>query len=388
MPISAAGQQKSFADLQTEFGGSHPITMGEYAAYRVSGSGNTIDMDDFAGATAASFPASGSAWFQVSTGLGTTDAPEMLWGDANHSSASTSQVGCNLGFQNDTTNTRIALRSTTYTSSAASSYTYNYVSYSGYSGTTFRAKCVYATTAGGTNFSGSVENPASYSPASNTFANVSTSNYSPIWQWTATCSSGSGTKTITSSTHPYWTVQAGTSGDSLSGPTYGSTTGNSISLSANRGTQGPPGFGGDICIHEDMKISTQLGDLTIDELVDKSTKVWGWNKDTNQSELTDVLEIKIVEHDTLYKINNIMATDDHILYAEGHTAVSVNPTKAKTNYDKDSTEIKVGDKLMKKDGTLETVSSIAAYSGTHRTYTVKTVLGNFYADEILVDSEI
>tara|TARA_Y100001972_G_scaffold99222_1_gene123024 strand:- start:1224 stop:1910 length:687 start_codon:yes stop_codon:yes gene_type:complete len=52
MPISGAGQQKSFADLQTEFGGSHPITMGEYAAYRVSGSGNTIDMDDFAGASA------------------------------------------------------------------------------------------------------------------------------------------------------------------------------------------------------------------------------------------------------------------------------------------------------------------------------------------------
>ena len=137
-----------------------------------------------------------------------------------------------------------------------------------------------------------------------------------------------------------------------------------------------------------MKISTQLGDLTIDELVDKSTKVWGWNKDTSQSELTDVLQIKIVEHDTLYKINNIMATDDHILYAEGYTAVTVNPTKAKTNYDKDSTEIKVGDKLMKKDGTLETVSSIEAYSGTHKTYTVKTILGNFYADEILVDSEI
>ena len=37
----------SFANLQTEFGGSHPITMGEYSAYRQSGSGNTIDMADF-----------------------------------------------------------------------------------------------------------------------------------------------------------------------------------------------------------------------------------------------------------------------------------------------------------------------------------------------------
>ena len=40
----------SFANLQTEFGGSHPITMGEYSAFRVSGSGNTISMDQFYGA--------------------------------------------------------------------------------------------------------------------------------------------------------------------------------------------------------------------------------------------------------------------------------------------------------------------------------------------------
>jgi len=40
----------SFANLQTEFGGSHPITMGEYSAYRVSGSGNTISMNQFYGA--------------------------------------------------------------------------------------------------------------------------------------------------------------------------------------------------------------------------------------------------------------------------------------------------------------------------------------------------
>lgn len=42
----------SFANLQSEFGGSHPITMGEYAQYRVSGSGNTISMNQFYGATA------------------------------------------------------------------------------------------------------------------------------------------------------------------------------------------------------------------------------------------------------------------------------------------------------------------------------------------------
>ena len=42
----------SFANLQSEFGGSNPITMGEYAAFRVSGSGNTISMNQFYGASA------------------------------------------------------------------------------------------------------------------------------------------------------------------------------------------------------------------------------------------------------------------------------------------------------------------------------------------------
>ena len=43
---------------------------------------------------------------------------------------------------------------------------------------------------------------------------------------------------------------------------------------------------------------------------------------------------------------------------------------------------------MKEDGTLETITSIAVHSGTYKTYTVGNSLGNFYADGILVDSEI
>ena len=369
----------SLSTVTSVFGGGGSIRSAASAAGLSAPDG----LSEFKGLSSAAFPASGSAWFQYTSGLG-GNAPEPLWGSGSVSNPSYAQAFCNVGFQQDKTNDRIAMRWTTGTSAASSSYTYAYVSYTGHDGTTFQAKCVYTTTSSG--FVGTVENPASYSPATNTFTNVSDSTYSPIWQWSATVSSGSGTRTISSNPDPIWTVRAGSgaSDDSISGPSGG----NSISLSATRGTLGPPGGGGDFCIHEDMKISTQLGDLTIDELLEKSTKVWGWNKEHHQSELTDVLEIKIVEHDTLYKINNIMLTDDHILYTEYYRPLSVNPTKAKTNYGKDSTEIKVGDKLMKKDGTLETVSSIAAYSGTHRTYTVKTVLGNFYADEILVDSEI
>lgn len=383
MAISGVGQQKSFADLQTEFGGSHPITMGEYASFRVSGSGNTIDMDDFAGATANAFPGSGEdSWFQTS-GIA-QDAPPNQWGYPTVSNASYAQAGCNVGFQNDQTNDRIAMRWTTFTSAAASSYSYAYVGYDGFATNTFYAKCVYSASSSG--FVGSVENPASYSPASNTYTAISTSTYSPIWQWSATVSSGSGTRSITSSTHPDWTVASDSSGtNAISG------TARALSVSATRGTQGPGGGGGGgfICVHEDMLVSTANGKMKIDDIIATAPpKIWGYNKETNQKELGDVLEIKVVEHDNLYKINDIILTEDHAIYDENYGLLSVNPTKTKENYGKDATEIKVGDKVRKEDESLETVNSIEAYSGTHRTYTIKTSFDNFYADSYLVDSEI
>ena len=383
MAISGVGQQKSFADLQTEFGGSHPITMGEYASFRVSGSGNTIDMDDFAGATANAFPGSGEdSWFQTS-GIA-QDAPPNQWGYPTVSNASYAQAGCNVGFQNDQTNDRIAMRWTTFTSAAASSYSYAYVGYDGFATNTFYAKCVYSASSSG--FVGSVENPASYSPASNTYTAISTSTYSPIWQWSATVSSGSGTRSITSSTHPDWTVASDSSGtNAISG------TARALSVSATRGTQGPGGGGGGgfICVHEDMLVSTANGKMKIDDIIATAPpKIWGYNKETNQKELGDVLEIKVVEHDNLYKINDIILTEDHAIYDENYRLLSVNPTKTRENYKKDATKIKVGDKIRKEDESLETVTSIEAYSGTHRTYTIKTSFDNFYADSYLVDSEI
>ena len=66
----------SFANLQSEFGGSNPITMGEYAAFRVSGSGNTISMNQFYGA-------SSSETQTVTVGTfydGTAYIPTTSWG--------------------------------------------------------------------------------------------------------------------------------------------------------------------------------------------------------------------------------------------------------------------------------------------------------------------
>jgi len=383
MPISGVGSQKDFGQLQTEFGGSHPITMGEYASFRVSGSGNTIDMDDFAGASAAAFPGSGEpTWFSAAL----AEVPNAGSMSKSMTNSSFAQAGFNCGFQNDTTNDRIAMRYSGYTSAAASSFTYAYVGYDGHASTTFQAKCDYAVVSGG--FVGSVENPTSGSPASGTYANISTTVYSPLWEWKVTVNSGSGTRSLSSmvsgGNSPMWSVRAG-SGTAIDGP---NASGQNLSLSATRGNAGPGGPGG-FCIHEDMLVSTQRGNMSIADIIATAPpKIWSWNKDTSQKELVDLLEVKTIEHDNLYKINNIMATEDHMLYTENYTGASINPTKSKENYDIDCAQLAVGQKLMKEDGTLEEITSIEVYSGTHKTYTLKTSLGNFYADGILVDSEI
>lgn len=383
MALPAVGNPIDFGQIQTEFGGSNPISMNEYGDKigLTVGTTSTHDIADFYGLSAAAFPGSGEpTWFRLLS----ADVPNASSMGQSHSNSSFVQVGFNCGFQNDTTNDRIAMRYTGYTSAAVSIFSYAYVGYDGHDSTTFQAKCDYSVVSSG--FVGSVENPASYSPASGTYANISTSTYSPIWQWSVTVNSGSGTRSLSSftGTAPKWSVRAG-SGTAISGP---GLSGQNLSLQATRGTSGPAGPGG-FCIHEDMLVSTQRGNMTIADIIATAPpKIWSWNNETSTKELVDLLEVKTVEHDNLYKINNIMSTEDHMLYTENYTAASVDPAKTKENYGVDCAQLAVGQKLMKEDGTLEEITSIEVYSGTHKTYTLKTTLSNFYADGVLVDSEI
>ena len=385
-----SGEEASLTDMST---GNAPDSINSASSSKPDGS-TPHSMSEFYSydhsATSDAFPGTGEdSWFQLQSPL-SGDAPPGsgagAWGQASVTHSTNAQAGANLGFQNDTGNERIAMRWTTFTSAAASSYSYAYVGYDGFSGNTFYAKCSYAAISSG--FAGSVENPASYSPASGTYAAVSTSTYSPIWQWSITVNSGFGTRSLSSmasgGTNPDWTVASNSSGaNAISGPAR------VISLSATRGSGGGGGFGGDICVHEDMLISTQKGNMTIDEIIDNAPpKIYSYNKDTLKIEAVDVENISVVEHDNLYKINDIMLTEDHIMYAEDYTPVSVNPELAKKNYGKDSRKIQLNDRLMKYDGGVEKVTSIERYEGVHRTYTIKTKLNNFYADGVLVDSEI
>ena len=362
----------SGGDISGTPDGNAPYAMSEFHGY-------SQVTDTFPDTTNA------SNWFELS-GLG-GEAPSFLWGNVSRTGSESSvQVSCQVGFKNDTSNSRIVMQEGNGNSGTGTSLNLHYLGYSGHSSTTFQAKCVYTTPSGGSSFGVTKQSPASFSPASGTYASLSTSSFSPLWLWSITNTGFSPASITSSSPHPRWFLRAGTSG---SDDTDGPGTGNAIALSAQRGSSGGgPGGGGDICIHEDHKISTQDGLLTIDELIDKCPKVWSWNNTSGQKELVDLASIRKVKHDNLYTINNIKVTEDHVLYKENYTPVSVNPTKAKENYDIDSTEIQVGDKLMKFDGTLEEVTSIAVLDGEHMTYTILNKNGNFYAEEYLVDTEI
>lgn len=74
MPLQTSGQI-SLQDLQDEFNiGSHPITMTEYAGLRTSGSGTTISLSDYYGATNSPVVTQGTLQQQFSTIRGFNDA--------------------------------------------------------------------------------------------------------------------------------------------------------------------------------------------------------------------------------------------------------------------------------------------------------------------------
>ena len=185
---------------------------------------------------------------------------------------------------------------------------------------------------------------------------------------------------------PTFTVRARDASNNVIA-TSNSRTSNSSTFQLTA-TRSSPGGGFGLCIHEDHLVQTENGLMHINNIVETDPKIYGYNVETGEIELADLIEIRNVKHNNLYIINDTKVTEDHVLYADGYRAVSVKPDITKANYNQDSEEIKVGDKLMKYDGTLEEVNSIEVLDGKHKTYTIKTELGNFYANDILVDSEI
>ena len=182
-----------------------------------------IKFSDFYGVSGPEAGSLPSTWF-LSTSLPVPQPRIGFWGHKSITSTSSPAAGASVGFFNDQANDRIAMRDSTYDSSASQTYNYSYISYTGYATETFQAKCQYSLSAGSLNSSGCADNPDSSSPASNTYANISTSTYSPVWQWNVSatssntsCSLSASSGTSASDDRPYWTIANSVATDTLSG---------------------------------------------------------------------------------------------------------------------------------------------------------------------------
>ena len=145
-------------------------------------------------------------------------------------------------------------------------------------------------------------------------------------------------------------------------------------------------FGG-LCLHESIPVNTPNGDKLINEL-NEGDLVYSYNLQTNQIEETIINEIQQPEHDNLYKVNNLLLTDDHPLFNINNELVSIEPELSLKRYELESKQLKVGDKLKTIDNSDFEVTSIERYEGKYSTYTIFTDNENFYAGGILAHSEI
>ena len=139
------------------------------------------------------------------------------------------------------------------------------------------------------------------------------------------------------------------------------------------------------CVHESMLIAVEEDMKSIHE-IKIGDSVISHNFETGEDELVEVEDLIIVERDVDYKVNNLILTEDHPIYLQDGSKVSVNPDATLLNYKQEVEKVKVGDVMIKLDGTKEEITSIERYEGMHKNYAIKTKHNNFYADGVLVDS--
>ena len=384
---SDSGESASLTDMST---GNSPDSLNTNSSSKPDGS-TPHSMSEFYGYDHSFVP------FSWGTNIGVGQA----WGNITGTNASTALAGCTIGFAFQPADNRVRYRTSNFSNSVATSYSFSNITYTGAD----PDQCEFQITFAGTSFgSGTTSLPVGLT--SGTFQQMAKQSSSSSDTgsftdntWSVSKTSGTGTRsyTTTPSGSPSWSVRAKNSSGNVIA-TSASSNGNQISISATRGSGGFPGFpgggpgggfGGDICIHEDMLVNTELGPMHIKEVVDRDPKLWAYNWDKKQKELVDQVKTVLVEHDNLYIINNeFKITEDHIMYGENNETYSIIPELALKNYGKHSQELKVGDKLSTLSGDKYIVNTIERYDGVHLTYTISTQYNNFYANDILVDSEI
>ena len=146
------------------------------------------------------------------------------------------------------------------------------------------------------------------------------------------------------------------------------------------------GFGG-LCLHESIPVNTPDGYKLFNEL-SVGDIVYSHNLKTNQIEETEIGTIESPVHDNLYKVNDLIITDDHPIFNDAGELLSIKPELSLKNYDIKTKELKIGAKLKTIDNGDYEVKNIERYEGEHLTYTLLTKNSNFYAGGVLAHSEV
>ena len=145
-------------------------------------------------------------------------------------------------------------------------------------------------------------------------------------------------------------------------------------------------FGG-LCLHESIPVNTPDGYKLFNEL-SVGDIVYSHNLKTNQIEETEIGTIESPVHDNLYKVNDLIITDDHPIFNDTGELLSIKPELSLKNYDIKTKELKIGAKLKTIDNGDYEVKNIERYEGEHLTYTLLTKNSNFYAGGVLAHSEV
>ena len=152
-------------------------------------------------------------------------------------------------------------------------------------------------------------------------------------------------------------------------------------------------FGG-FCIHDSVLVNTPNGMKSIYDL-DDGDIIYSYNFETESIEEVPILDTLFVAHDNLIKVmyddndvlKNIIVTRDHPIYLADGSMASYRPQRSKDLYNLDVEQLEVGNSIQMIDGTKE-IHRFEYIADRDTTYTILTKNNNFYADGVLVHSEL
>jgi hypothetical protein len=142
-----------------------------------------------------------------------------------------------------------------------------------------------------------------------------------------------------------------------------------------------------LCIHESMLVDTPNGLKSIYEL-NVGDLVNSYDSELDIVESVPIDEIIKPMHKNLYKVNDLILTEDHPIFDENKKLLSISPELSKERYSLDTNKLEVGHKLKTLNNEELVVNNITRYDGEHQTYTILTKNNNFFVEGILVHSEI